>query len=236
MLKVQKLTKKIEGKTIFQELDFAIESGSIAIFLGGSGVGKSTLLRILNNLESYDEGYFTLNDQLLDLKSANKNHTIGMVFQHFNLFEHLSVENNIIFPLMKCQKKKKPEASTIASTLLKHYGILDKAKIKSSRLSGGQKQRLAIARTLALNPKIVCLDEPTSALDPTLTAQVATFIKDLSQENRIILLTTHDINLIKQLDGQLFLLEGGKIVESASKAACFSQKGAYPKLQKFLQG
>lgn len=236
MFKVQKLTKTIKDKKIIKELDFEVDHGRIAIFLGGSGVGKSTLLRILNNLESYDDGNFTLDGQSLNLKDANRNHTIGMVFQHFNLFEQLSVEDNIILPLIKCQNKKKSEAIKIAATLLDHYGIQDKAKVKSSQLSGGQKQRLAIARTLALNPKIICLDEPTSALDPKLTAQVAGFIKELARENRIILLTTHDVNLVEQLEGQLFLMEDGKIIESASKSDCFTQDGQYPKLQRFLKG
>lgn len=236
MFKVQKLTKMIKGKAIIKELNFEIDHGKIAIFLGESGVGKSTLLRILNNLETYDSGVFTLDEQPLNLKTVSRNHTIGMVFQHFNLFEHLSVEDNIILPLIKCQNKKKSEASRIASKLLDRYGILDKAKVKSSQLSGGQKQRLAIARTLALNPKIVCLDEPTSALDPRLTAQLATFITELAQENRIILLTTHDMHLIEQLEGQLFLMEEGKIVETASKDTCFAQDEKYSKLQRFLKG
>jgi len=236
MLKVQKLTKTIKDKKIFKELDFEVDHGKIALFLGGSGVGKSTLLRILNNLESYDKGSFILDGQSLNLKTVNRNHTIGMVFQHFNLFEHLSVEDNIVLPLVKCQNKKRSEALKISSALLEHYGILDKAKVKSSQLSGGQKQRLAIARTLALNPKIICLDEPTSALDPKLTTQVAFFIKELARENRIILLTTHDVSLIDQLEGQLFLMEGGTIIESASKRDCFAQAGHYPKLQSFLKG
>lgn len=216
MLKIENLTKTISGKVIMNGLNFEIDHGQIAIFLGGSGVGKSTLLRILNNLEPYDSGIFTLDGLPLAKKS------IGMVFQHFNLFEHLSVEDNIILPLMKCQNKPKAEAKGIASKLLAHYGISDKAKVRSSRLSGGQKQRLAIARTLALNPKIVCLDEPTSALDPKLTAQVASFIKELANEGRIILLTTHDLQLIEMLEGELYLLEDGKIDNT--------------KLQMFLKG
>lgn len=234
MLKVQKLTKTIKGKPIINELEFELAHGKIAIFLGGSGVGKSTFLRILNNLESYDHGTFTLDGEDLDLKSVSQHHTIGMVFQHFNLFEQLSVEDNIMLPLIKCQNKTKAEANTIASALLKHYGLNDKAKLKSSQLSGGQKQRLAIARTLALNPKIICLDEPTSALDPKLTAQVAFFIQELANENRIILLTTHDIHLIEQLEAELFLMEDGKIVETASKKECSLQEN--PKLHRFLKG
>lgn len=235
MLKVHKLTKTINGKPILDDLSFEINYGKIAIFLGESGVGKSTLFRILNNLESYDSGFVTLDNQELNLKTINRSHTIGIVFQHFNLFEHLSVEDNIILPLVKCQKKEKSDARQIASLLLERFGIHDKAKAASSQLSGGQKQRLAIARTLALDPKIICFDEPTSALDPKLTAQIATIIKGLVNENRIILLTTHDLHLIDQLEGHLFLMEKGMIAESASKD-CIYQDMQYPKLQQFLTG
>lgn len=235
MFRVQQLTKSIRGRTIIRELNFEIGHGQVAVFLGASGVGKSTFLRILNNLETYDSGSFSLDGQSMDLKRAC-NHTFGMVFQHFNLFEHLSVEDNIILPLVKCRNKTKQEAAEIAFRLLERYGIADKAKIKSSKLSGGQKQRLAIARTLALDPKIVCLDEPTSALDPRLTAQVASYIKELTRENRIVLLTTHDIKLVEQLEGQLFLMEEGKIVETAPKGACFVQGRTHTKLQNFLNG
>ncbi len=215
MLKIKKLTKTFKEKPILQGLDMEINHGEIGIFLGGSGAGKSTLLRILNHLETYDSGTLTLDEQPLNAKE------VGMVFQHFNLFEHLSVEENIILPLVKCQNKDKSEAKIIANDLLKHYGLADKAHSYPSQLSGGQKQRLAIARTLALNPKVICLDEPTSALDPKLTAQVATYITELAKENRIILLTTHDTHLVKLLQGKLFLLENGKITETKSKLQLF---------------
>ncbi len=234
MLKVEGLSKSIHKRKILSDLNFEIDHGKIGIFLGGSGVGKSTLLRVLNNLESYESGSFFLNGSTLDLACIN--HTIGMVFQHFNLFEHLNVEDNIILTLTKSKGTSKKEAEEIASKLLCRYGLHDHAKAKVCNLSGGQKQRLAIARTLAVNPVVVCLDEPTSALDPRLTSQVATFITELASENRIVLLTTHDMHLLEQLEGQLFLMEGGSIAESVSKEVYMSNRATYPKLQGFLSG
>ena len=236
MLKIKHLSKKIQNKTILKEFNFEIASGKAAIFLGESGAGKSTLLRVLNNLEEFDEGLFFLDGSPLHLKNANRSHTIGMVFQHFNLFEHLNVEENITYALIHCQLMNREEAKIIAKKLLIRYGLQEKSKSSVNRLSGGQKQRLAIARTLALNPKIICLDEPTSALDPRLSLQVAQFIKQLTEENRIILLTTHDMNLLKQVDGQLFFIEEGTIVESGAKNECLLNQLLYPKIHRFLNG
>jgi ABC-type polar amino acid transport system ATPase subunit len=236
MFKVNHLSKTIREKEILKDLNFKIAHGQIAIFLGGSGAGKSTLLRILNNLESYDTGSFILDDSTFNLVDANHTHTVGMVFQHFNLFEHLNIEDNIILTLIKCKGIDKKEAQGIASRLLKRYELQDHSKSKICTLSGGQKQRLAIARTLSVDPKIICLDEPTSALDPRLTNQVAKYIKELAAENRIVLLTTHDMNLLSQLDGHLFLMEEGSIIENASKRKCFSNPASYPKLHSFLKG
>jgi len=234
MLKVKHLSKTIQSKNILKNLNFEIDHGKIGIFLGGSGAGKSTLLRILNDLEEYDEGSFSLDGSNLNL--ACRNHTVGMVFQHFNLFEHLNAEDNIILTLTTSTKTCRKEAQEIAHKLLRRYDLQDHAKAKAGNLSGGQKQRLAIARTLAVNPKIVCLDEPTSALDPRLTSQVATFITELAAENRIVLLTTHDMHLLDKLEGQLFLMESGSIAESTSKYEYSTNPTPYPKLQSFLKG
>ncbi len=236
MFKVRHLSKTIRGKKILKDMHFEIDFGKIAIFLGGSGAGKSTLLRVLNNLEDYDNGSFSLGGTELNLATVNHTHTVGMVFQHFNLFENLSAEDNIIFTLTNCKGLGRKEATHIASGLLERYGLHEHAKAHTCHLSGGQKQRLAIARTLAVNPKIICLDEPTSALDPRLTNQVAKLITELAAENRIVILTTHDMNLLEQLDGQLFLMEGGSIVEGGTKKDCISSPGLYPKIHRFLKG
>ena len=228
MLKIDNLSKQVKGKQILKNLTLSIAKGQIAIFLGPSGVGKSTLLRVLNHLESYDEGVLHFEDKPL-LKES-----VGMVFQHFNLFEHLTVEENITLPLIKCKKKEKKAALHEAQVLLKRYGLLEKAQESIQKLSGGQKQRLAIARTLALNPQIVCLDEPTSALDPHLTSQIAHTIAELANENRIVMLTTHDRHLVDYLKGQLFLMEAGTIAETGCKDACLANPGLFPKLHEFL--
>lgn len=159
-----------------------------------------------------------------------------MVFQHFNLFENLNAEDNIIYTLINCKGVDKNEAKNIAHRLLERYGLQDNSKAPISTLSGGQKQRLAIARTLAVDPKIVCLDEPTSALDPRLTNQVAKFITELTTENRIVILTTHDTNLLEQLDGHLYLMEDGSIIERAVKSDWIVNPTLYPRLQKFMKG
>jgi polar amino acid transport system ATP-binding protein len=236
MLKVSQLSKTIKNKVILKELNFEIDTGKIAIFLGGSGVGKSTLLRVLNRLETYESGCFNLNGNPLDLTKEQSTHSVGMVFQHFNLFEHLNAEENMMISLTKCKRMPYAVAKSITDKLLEQYELSDHAKSKISNLSGGQKQRLAIARTLAMDPKIVCLDEPTSALDPRLTNQVAKYIKELAAENRIVLLTTHDMNLLEQLEGHLFLMEEGTIIENTAKSNYMANPTAYPRLQHFLKG
>lgn len=236
MFKVHNLCKRIGSKKILRNISFEIEQGQIAVFLGGSGVGKSTLLRVLNHLEIYDEGSFFLDNLPLDLTKANREHAMGMVFQNFNLFEHLSVEKNITLALTKLKKLSKQEASSIARGLLKHYGLIEKAELNVQKLSGGQKQRLAIARAIALNPKIICFDEPTSALDPLLTRQVAGAIQELAVNNKIVLLTTHDTSLLELLECKLFLMQEGSIVETALSSEYFASPLLYPSLHTFLKG
>jgi ABC-type polar amino acid transport system ATPase subunit len=227
MLSVKNICKSVNGKILLNSISFDVPRGTIAAFLGGSGAGKTTLLRALNNLETIDSGSVLLDDVPLDLSTVSKNHTVGMVFQHFNLFEHLSVEENITLPLTQ-QGSSYEQAQAIASALLEKYGLLDKAKNSVAKLSGGQKQRLAIARSQALNPQIICLDEPTSALDPILTSQVATYVQDLANENRIVLLTTHDMALIQRLDCHLFFMNQGAIVEHTTTQDYLTEPSRFP--------
>jgi polar amino acid transport system ATP-binding protein len=224
MLEVRDLSKTIKGKKILHNLHFRMGRGGVGIFLGRSGAGKTTLLRILNQLESYDSGSMTLDG--VALSSAKQ--TVGMVFQHFGLFEHLNVQENITLALIHCKGCEKKEAEQIAMTLLTRYELQDHRRARVGHLSGGQKQRLALARALAMDPQILCLDEPTSALDPRLTTQVAHLIQEMAAENKIVLLSTHDRYLLEQLEGQVFLMEGGSIVEIASEQ--------YGNLLRFLHG
>lgn len=235
MFTVKQLNKSIKGKSILKDVSFAIPRGQIGVFLGASGVGKSTLFRVLNNLEGYDAGTFALDDSALDLQSVSKKHLVGMVFQHFNLFEHLTVEENITLALIKMKGKSKKEALEIAHSLLGRYGLGEKAKSSVHKLSGGQKQRLAIARTLALDPQVVCLDEPTSALDPILTEQVAGYISEIAQSGRVVLVSTHDMQLVDMLDATAYYMASGSIVESAVLKEYRLDSMAYPNLRSFMK-
>lgn len=236
MLKVEHLYKMIQKKAILNDVSFEVPRGTIAIFLGESGVGKSSLLRVLNKLESYDSGSFNLDGAALSLDSMHHQHLIGMVFQHFNLFEHLNVEENITLALIHCLKKPPEEAKAIAIQLLERYGLADKKHLRIQKLSGGQKQRLAIARSLAVNPQIICLDEPTSALDPRLTKQVAQSILDLTDEGRIVLMATHDVHLPSYLKEKsiLFLMQKGAIVEKVHAADYYANPQKHSLIYHFL--
>ncbi len=235
MLKIKNLHKSIPGRKILNNLHFEVARGQVAVFLGKSGVGKSTLLRILNNLETHDSGSILLNDTEVDLSLVNRTHAMGMVSQHFDLFDHLNAEENITLPLMHAGGMTKRDAKERAYALLTRYGLQEHMNARIPTLSGGQKQRLAIARTVALNPTIICLDEPTSALDPHHSSQVAHLIDALAEEKRIVLVTTHDIQLIKRLNCHLFLIEEGTIIENAPKELYFSNPALYPSLKSFLE-
>lgn len=236
MLKINQLSKSFGTKKILNNISLTIQKGEIAVFLGSSGVGKSTLLRLLNNLESIDSGIITLDDNKLDLKNINATHTVGMVFQHFNLFDHLTVEQNITLPLEKVVKKNNADAKKIAHQLLHKYGLLDKNNKYAHQLSGGQKQRLAIARAIAMEPKIICLDEPTSALDPVLTSFVANNIQELAREGYIVLVATHDTDLLEKLDCTIYLMSAGSIIETAQSQDLKTNPDHFPKIKKFIAG
>lgn len=231
MLEIKNISKQFGKKKVLKDISLTVKPGEIAFLLGPSGVGKSTLLRLLNNLETADAGTMLLNGK--PLTSAE----VGMVFQQFNLFDNMTVERNITFPLVKVAKKSPEQARAIARKLLSHYGLADKADEYISQLSGGQKQRLAIARSLAMKPHIICLDEPTSALDPLLTNYVAQAIQELAKEGYIVLVTSHDIALLMQLNCTIYLMkEKGKIAQSATSHDYAKNAEAYPLIKQFIEG
>ena len=236
MLDIKSITKKYNQKIILNNVSLHVKRGEIAVLLGESGVGKSTLLRILNNLETIDSGTISLDGKKLNLDHVAAQHVVGMVFQQFNLFEHITVEQNITLALEKVLKKSKKEAKTIAHALLKHYGLEDKANNYPSQLSGGQKQRLAIARTIALKPKVICLDEPTSALDPLLTTHVANTIQELAKEGYIVLVASHDTGLLEKLDCSIYLMKQGSIIETAKSIEFRGFPEHYPLIHNFVRG
>lgn len=236
MLEIKNLTKIYNDKKVLDTISFKVDKHKVAVLLGPSGVGKSTLLRVLNNLEKIDKGEVYFENKKTDLSSINKSHLFGMIFQQFNLFEHLTVEQNITLVLKKVLKKSDAEAKNIAHRLLAYYDLTDQKDKYIYQLSGGQKQRLAIARSLSVEPKILCMDEPTSALDPLLTTYVAQNIKKLAKEGYIVLVATHDTTLLEKLDCDIYLLDNGKIVESASSDEFYKNKDLYPKIKKFVTG
>ncbi len=210
MLTVENFVKK----PVLKGVSMCLEPGDVAILLGHSGVGKSTLLRIMNDLDTVDSGRILLNGKPLSTRD------IGMVFQHFNLFPHLTCLENITV------------VSDNAEELLERYHLSEKRDVFPEKLSGGQKQRLAIARAVAMKPKVLCMDEPTSALDPQTTNRVAKNIQELSDEGYIILIATHDTALIDKINCTIHLMEGGEIVESASS----KNYGDSPKIVEYLAG
>lgn len=230
MLIVKNIVKKFHGKKVIDDVSFDVAPGQIVILLGQSGVGKSTILRALCNLEHLDAGSMSLNKQTIDFSK------VGMVFQDFNLFAHLTVLQNLTLPLIHVAKKTPEQAEKIAREMLRRFEMLPQASKYPAALSGGQKQRVALARALCMQPLLLCLDEPTSALDPQLTEQVAQIIVKLAEQKMMIVIATHDIGLLKNLSCIIHLMVDGKIVETATTAQLQKSLDSFAKIKNFMQG
>lgn len=215
---------------IVNDVSFDVAPGEIVVLLGQSGVGKSTMLRILSNLETIDSGQMMLDDAQIDFKK------VGMVFQDFNLFPHLTVLENLTLPLMQVVHIPADSATEIARHALAQFNIADKQLFYPASLSGGQKQRVALARALCMQPKVLCLDEPTSALDPQLTAEVAQIITKLAAQNIMIVIATHDIGLLDNLFCTIYLMQDGKIVQRATTQELLQQSESFNLIKSFMQG
>lgn len=236
MLVIKNLSKSFKNKTVLDDITLSLPAGQVAVFVGPSGVGKSTLLRILAKLETPTKGTVSIDGAAVDFVNPQSSHDIGMVFQGFNLFDHLTVERNVTLAPEKVLGLGAEEARARALELLSKFGLLEKALMPVSSLSGGQRQRLAIVRALAMRPKVLCMDEPTSALDPMLTGFVANEIQQLAHQGYTVLVTTHDKSLVEKLDAHLYLMSAGRIVEHAQTKDLKNSAQAYPYLRAFLQG
>ena len=218
MISVKNLCKSYDGLQILKDVNIDFPDGSTTVIIGGSGCGKSTLLRCLNLLEKPDCGTIKIDgEDIVTAKNVDKlRQKLGMVYQSFNLFSHLSVLENIILAPMKVKKKSKEEAISKAYELLKMVGMENRATHMPDQLSGGQKQRVAIARALAMEPEVMLFDEPTSALDPTMVDEVETVIKRLVDSGMTSIIVTHEMRFARNIASNiLFLAEGGVYEEGS---------------------
>ncbi|WP_203332355.1 ATP-binding cassette domain-containing protein [Planococcus beigongshangi] len=225
MIKVQKLYKKFGENLVLNDISATIQQGEVVSIIGPSGSGKSTFLRCMNLLETPTSGTILINDVDLTAKGANINKSrqqIGMVFQHFHLFPHLTVLENLTYAPVKAKGLKRPEANQKAIELLKRVGLSDKAAAYPASLSGGQKQRVAIARALAMEPALLLFDEPTSALDPEMVKEVLDVMKDLAKSGMTMVVVTHEMGFAREVADRVIFLDHGSLVEEGPPASFFA--------------
>lgn len=222
---VKNLKKNFGDNEVLKGIDMTIEPGEVVCIIGPSGSGKSTLLRCLNRLEEINSGTVIINGEDITQKDLDINkvrENIGMVFQHFNLFPHLSVLENITLAPTELTKLSKDEAKAKALKLLTQVGLAEKADAYPNSLSGGQKQRVAIARALAMNPNIMLFDEPTSALDPEMVGDVLEVMKDLAAEGMTMVVVTHEMGFAREMGDRVIFMDGGYIVEEGDPTQIFT--------------
>lgn len=221
MIKIENLSKKFNDNTAIKNINFAVEKKEIISIVGPSGSGKSTLIRCINHLETPTTGLVHINGEKLDKKSIKKLRSkIGMVFQHFNLFPHMNVLENLIYAPMKVLGMKKKDAAVKAKDLLKRFSLSNKVSAIPSSLSGGQKQRIAIIRAIMIDPEIILFDEPTSALDPEIIGDVAKEIKEL-KKNMTVIVVTHHLRFAKDISDRIIFMDQGQILCDQKKSEFF---------------
>ena len=237
LIQVQNLTKTFGGSVhALNGVSTDIKKGEVVCVIGPSGSGKSTFLRCLNRLEDPTDGRIIFaGEDLMDPKTDIDMHRqkMGMVFQHFNLFPHMSILKNMTIAPMKLQKRGKDEAEGQALELLKRVGLPDKADSYPDMLSGGQKQRIAIARSLAMNPDVMLFDEPTSALDPEMVGEVLNVMRDLAKEHMTMVVVTHEMGFAREVSDRVIFMAEGKIVEEGTPEEIFTAPKT-ERLQSFL--
>lgn len=219
MISVKNLKKNYGDLTVLKDISMSVTEGEVVVLIGPSGSGKSTLLRCLNRLEVITDGDVFINgkdirDKNTDINEVRQN--AGMVFQHFNLFNHLNVLKNMTIAQVDCKKATKEEAIATGRGLLNRVGLADKENAYPSELSGGQKQRVAIARALCMKPDILLFDEPTSALDPEMVGEVLDVMQTLAKEGMTMVVVTHEIGFAREVGNRVIFMEGGYIVEEGT--------------------
>jgi len=236
VLEIKNLVKAFGDNTVLDDISFDVHKGEVIVLVGPSGCGKSTLLRCVNALEPIQGGEIVCEGEVTDPESKNVTalrQKIGMVFQSYDLFPHLTVLDNILLAPMKVQKRSKAEATEEAMSLLKRVGLEDKAKSFPRQLSGGQKQRVAIVRALCMHPEIMLFDEVTAALDPEMVHEVLEVILSLAESGMTMLIVTHEMQFAKAIADRIIFLDGGKIVEEASPEDFFTSPKT-ERAEKFL--
>ena len=225
MISVKNLKKSFGDLEVLKDISVEIKQQEVVVIIGPSGSGKSTLLRCLNLLETVTSGQVLIKDVDITSKKTDINkvrENVGMVFQHFNLFPHKTVLENIMLSPMKVRKWSRDKAKEKAEALLKKVGVLEKANVYPASLSGGQKQRVAIARALAMEPEIMLFDEPTSALDPEVVGEVLEVMKQLSREGMTMVVVTHEMGFAREVGDRVIFMDGGYIVEENVPSEIFS--------------
>ncbi|ABK69664.1 amino acid ABC transporter ATP-binding protein [Mycolicibacterium smegmatis] len=235
-IRIENLKKAFGDLVVLDGITTTVKKGEVVCVIGPSGSGKSTFLRCLNKLEDITDGKvvvdeFDLTDRKVDLDKVRQR--IGMVFQHFNLFPHMTVIDNITLAPLLTKKMDKPAAEKRAMELLGQVGLAEKAHVKPATLSGGQKQRVAIARALAMNPSIMLFDEATSALDPEMVGDVLEVLRDLAEGGMTMVVVTHEMGFAREVASRVMFMADGNIVEDDTPAEIFDNP-KHPRLQDFL--
>ncbi len=243
---IHELEKAFGSFRALRGVSLSIQTAEVVALIGPSGSGKSTLMRCINQLEAPERGYVSIegdpmgyeyrNGKLFQLSNARlsqQRSRVGMVFQHFNLFRHLTALENVMFGPVNVLKQNRNSAERTAIELLKRYGLGDKLHSYPSQLSGGQQQRTAIARALAMDPMLLLLDEPTSALDPELCGEVVAAIRSLAAEGRTMVLSSHDMDLVKSIADRVYVLADGEIIETGDTHAVLDHP-QHPRTVDFL--
>lgn len=219
LLTIDNIVKRFGDTTILDGIRFSVKKSEVIVIVGPSGCGKSTLLRCINALEPIQEGSITLDGDVIERNSKTLpllRQRIGMVFQSYDLFPHLTVLDNILLAPCKVQKRDKEEVKQEAMSLLERVGLKEKAKSYPRELSGGQKQRVAIVRALCMHPEILLFDEVTAALDPEMVREVLDVMLDLAKQGRTMLIVTHEMQFARAIADRIIFLDNGKIVEEAT--------------------